>query len=255
MKNIAWLLALILLLGACSAEFGTEAATTTGADSTTDETGSDAEGSPDSESSSDDDAANAADDDDSGDSGDSAAGDGSAGDSSGVGGSGDDDSDDGAASGDISSDDDQAATADPADGELPPDSALGFILAAIGTEPTDEIVSCIEGEGADPLTGFDASEDEATAISLASIRCLDDELAAFGASTYPPTPGVESDDVECVLLEAYRYMGELSQDEAAAAIDAPDLPPEIEAEILDRATSRCDVTEEVAADILDFLAS
>lgn len=130
--------------------------------------------------------------------------------------------------------------------------ALDFILGSIGAEPTDEIVSCFEGVGADPMMGFDGSEEEGAAFGLALATCVPDELADVAAASYPPSPDATPEDVKCIALQVYGRVSELSLSEATSG--PAYLPPEARAEALSRAQDTCGVTEEVAAEVIEFMS-
>lgn len=152
---------------------------------------------------------------------------------------------------DAADDTDDGVANDPAaaDGELGP--VLASVLAQTGIEPTPEVVGCIEDRGIDLSLGADANEDAVAETTLALFACAPEPLAEVIAADTPAPPGTDADDVTCVITETFRYLGELPPEEALDALDAGDMPPEIQSALTPIVTDVCDIDEDQAAAIFD----
>lgn len=135
-------------------------------------------------------------------------------------------------------------------------SRLELSLEDLGIEPTNEIASCIEDQGFDPSTDrWDSDLESNLVFTRAFTNCLGDELTAVVAPTYEPSPGVEINDdsvIECVLSESYSWYGELTIEQLRNINTEEHLGPELQSELVDLTQERCETTEQIAADIIEF---
>jgi hypothetical protein len=84
-----------------------------------------------------------------------------------------------------------------------------------GSEPTDEDLACIESKGVDPnLSPFSAAEDDILRASVAISGCAPEEMAESLYSDVTPPEGTTADDVKCVMVETFQYIGSIPIDEA-----------------------------------------
>lgn len=135
-------------------------------------------------------------------------------------------------------------------GDIPP-FLQAFALGS-GVEISDEIVQCLE----DREVNLDASataptEEELTSIALGLFLCAPDQIAeAFAADIVPP-PGADADDVECVVLETFNYLGTIPEDEALVLFESNDLPDDAQQAVVDRAEGSCDLDSDQIIAILE----
>ena len=120
-------------------------------------------------------------------------------------------------------------------------------------EVTDEVVGCIEGQGADPTVTEASSDEDAVATALAIFACLPEEFAEIAAPNLSAPTGTDADTVECVLETTYRYLGGLPLDQGTEALASTQFPPAARADLTPLLIDGCNVTAEQGGAILDQL--
>lgn len=167
--------------------------------------------------------------------------------------------DDGAEPADGETDDDSAGD-DSADDEALPATGSGeigpfleLVLLELGVEVDDELIACIEEKGIDPNLDLNATEDDINAATVSLFGCAPDELASVTAVDIEPPDGTTAEDVECVLTEAFKILGNLPQEEALALLenDGDEIPDELRDEAAPAAASACGLDDDQIDAIFD----
>lgn len=114
-----------------------------------------------------------------------------------------------------------------------------------GTEPSAEVLGCINSKGVDPeMSPFEASEDEMNAASIVITGCAPSEMAESMSSEVTPPAGTTIEDVKCVMRETFSYIGTLPVDVAIAMTDSTEsnIPVAMQEEITPTAESACNLS-------------
>lgn len=254
MRRFAALLAMVAILAACSSDDETTA--------TTGDAGSNDSAQTEGEGSSDDDSGSSAGDGDSemADSDDDGIQDDDAPQDDDSGGEAMDEDDDGIVSeGESTADgDSDGVSDDDSDAEAAFGGSLligDFLLNLFSGEGVgidEDVIDCVADSGVDvDASVLDASEAQLNLASAALFGCAPDEMAAVLAAETEPPPGLDSDDVTCVMAETFRYLGTLSPEDTLSAMDADEIPADIRDEVEDRATDICGLSGDQVESIFD----
>ncbi len=117
--------------------------------------------------------------------------------------------------------------------------------------PSDEVLTCIEDRGVDPLASdLTMTDEELLTATVATTICAPDVMAdSYAAGATIPT-GTTSTDTKCLAAETFRHLATLTIDEATAAITA-NIPGPLRIEIAAKAEAACDLTVDQIQAIFD----
>ncbi len=114
------------------------------------------------------------------------------------------------------------------------------------SEPSAEVIACIEGKDVDPtISPFEASEDDILRASVAITGCAPSEMAESLFADVTPPLDTNEDDVKCVMFETFDYMGSIPIDDAVALAGTGDtMGPLLRAEVSPLAEEACNLSPE-----------
>jgi hypothetical protein len=136
-------------------------------------------------------------------------------------------------------------------GGAPAGAALDTLITSFGIESTPELLECLAERGV--TSGESGSEADMAMLSrtgpVALMGCAPEEMGAFLAEDIT-VPGLDQAQVECVVVETARAVGALNTEEVAAAMAAAELPPGLEASVIESAVPACELTAEQVQSVL-----